>query len=135
MKRVGFCSDGEINVHMGTRPAGPMVKVSVEGREFEAQSVDVGNPHAVVLVDDLSEAGDLQSSPGFDAADFPEGVNVEFVVRRGDRALALRVFERGVGETPSCGTGACAVVAAVAAARQTGRRPRTGSTSREGRSP
>jgi diaminopimelate epimerase len=49
---------------------------------------------------------------------FPDGVNVEFVVRQGDRRLAMRVHERGVGETRSCGTGACAVM--VAAARADG---------------
>jgi diaminopimelate epimerase len=47
---------------------------------------------------------------------FPAGVNVEFVVRRGDRHVAMRVHERGSGETRSCGTGACAVMVAAALA-------------------
>jgi diaminopimelate epimerase len=52
------------------------------------------------------------------AAAFPDGVNVEFVVTRGERHIAMRVFERGVGETRSCGTGACAAM--LAAARRDG---------------
>jgi diaminopimelate epimerase len=55
------------------------------------------------------DAGDLRISPGIAPTDiFDEGANVEFVVVRGDNHIAMRVFERGVGETLSCGTGACA---------------------------
>src|SRR3954452_24970059 len=89
-------------------------KVSVGDRSWPALHVDVGNPHAVVMVDDLAEAGHLYDEPSYDQTLFPHGVNVEFVVRRGPRHLAMRVHERGSGETRSCGTGVCA--AAVAAA-------------------
>jgi len=89
-------------------------KVTVDDRSWPAVHVDVGNPHAVVLVDDLAEAGRLYDEPTYDVSVYPEGVNVEFVVRRGPDHLAMRVHERGSGETRSCGTGACA--AAVAAA-------------------
>ena len=89
-------------------------KVSVGDRSWAALHVDVGNPHAVVMVDDLAEAGRLYDEPTYDADLYPEGVNVEFVVRRGTDHVAMRVHERGSGETRSCGTGACA--AAVAAA-------------------
>ena len=75
--------------------------------------VDIGNPPAVVLVEDLAEAGPLGEPPGYDAADFPDGVNVEFVARLGPDHLSMRVYERGVGETYSCGTGACAAAVAV----------------------
>ncbi len=54
--------------------------------------------------------------PTHDPAIYPDGVNVEFVVRRGDRHVAMRVHERGSGETRSCGTGACAVMVAAAVA-------------------
>ena len=54
----------------------------------------------------------MRHPPIFDSAEYPDGVNVEFVETRGRRHVAMRVFERGVGETWSCGTGACAVVAA-----------------------
>jgi diaminopimelate epimerase len=77
------------------------------------------NPHAVAFVDDLADAGDLRTAPQVDPPGaFPEGVNVEVVVARGPRHVAMRVHERGVGETRSCGTGACAVL--VAAARRDG---------------
>jgi diaminopimelate epimerase len=115
VRTVTFCDDGEISVEMGQALVGSGVKVTVDGRVFDAQAVDVGNPHAVVLVDSLGEAGDLLDPPDFDPVDFPAGVNVEFVVVVGDEDLAMRVFERGVGETESCGTGACAIAAAVAA--------------------
>ena len=89
-------------------------KVAVGDRSWPAIHVDVGNPHAVVMVDDLAEAGHLYDEPSYDAGLYPDGVNMEFVVRRGPDHIAMRVHERGSGETRSCGTGACA--AAVAAA-------------------
>jgi diaminopimelate epimerase len=110
--------DGRIGVDMGpAQVQGPTV-VTVEGRRLEAVKVSVGNPHAVVFVEDLAAAGPLLDPPGHDPLDFPDGVNVEFVVRAGERAIAMRVHERGSGETRSCGTGACA--AAVAFAEATG---------------
>ncbi len=89
-------------------------KVGVADRSWPAVHVDLGNPHAVAFVDDLAEAGPLTDRPSYDEGLFPQGVNVEFVVRRGPDHVAMRVHERGSGETRSCGTGACA--AAVAAA-------------------
>ncbi|HEX4685913.1 MAG TPA: diaminopimelate epimerase [Nocardioides sp.] len=89
-------------------------KVSVGDRSWPATHVMVGNPHAVALVDDLAEAGSLREEPAYDEHLYPDGVNVEFVVRRGPDHVAMRVHERGSGETRSCGTGACA--AAIAAA-------------------
>ncbi|MEP6665395.1 MAG: diaminopimelate epimerase [Nocardioidaceae bacterium] len=114
IKLVTFCDDGKISVDMGNPKVGGVVTVSVAGQVHEALKVDMGNPHAVVFVDALDEAGELAASPFFCSEEFPSGVNIEFVIRRGDRGLAMRVFERGVGETSSCGTGACAVVAAAA---------------------
>ncbi|MGH8971445.1 MAG: diaminopimelate epimerase [Actinomycetes bacterium] len=122
VKAVRLGETGDVTVDMGVAsfpgPAG--VKVSVPGRSWPATSVDMGNPHAVCFVDDLDEAGDLIEVPHVDPA-FTGGVNVEFVVARGDRHVAMRVHERGVGETRSCGTGACAVM--VAAARRDGIAP------------
>ncbi|MFI8190228.1 diaminopimelate epimerase [Streptomyces sp. NPDC085946] len=111
---------GDITVGMGKAllPQGE-VTVSVGGRSWPARNVNMGNPHAVAFVEDLAHAGSLLSPPPFSpAAAYPDGVNVEFVVDRGPRHVALRVHERGAGETRSCGTGACAV--AVAAARRDG---------------
>ncbi|WP_344490546.1 diaminopimelate epimerase [Streptomyces enissocaesilis] len=114
---------GDITVSMGRAllPEGD-VAVSVGAREWPARNVNMGNPHAVAFVDDLDHAGDLFTAPSFSPASaYPEGVNVEFVVDRGPRHVAMRVHERGSGETRSCGTGACAV--AVAAARRDGADP------------
>ncbi len=91
-------------------------KVSVGDRSWPALHVDVGNPHAVVMLDDLAEAGGLHEEPSYDEVLYPDGVNVEFVVRRGPDHLAMRVHERGSGETRSCGTGACAAAVAAAGA-------------------
>jgi diaminopimelate epimerase len=89
-------------------------KVSVGDRSWPATHVAIGNPHAVVFVDDLAEAGPLLEQPAHDESLYPDGVNVEFVVRRGPGHVAMRVHERGSAETRSCGTGACA--GAIAAA-------------------
>ncbi len=107
--------DGDVyTVDMGVAQLLGETKVGVAERSWPAVHVDLGNPHAVAFVDDLVEAGPLTSEPAYDESLFPEGVNVEFVLRRGTDHIALRVHERGSGETRSCGTGACA--AAVAAA-------------------
>ena len=105
---------GVITVDMGTPEVFAETTVRVGERELKATRVSVGNPHAVVFVDDLDEAGSLLEAPGHDESVFPDGVNVEFVVRRGEQHVAMRVHERGSGETRSCGTGACAVAVAAA---------------------
>ncbi|MFH9985875.1 diaminopimelate epimerase [Streptomyces luteogriseus] len=123
VKTVHIAKDGDVTVGMGRAllPAGD-VTVRVGERSWPARNVNMGNPHAVAFVDDLSHAGDLLSPPPISpAAAYPDGVNVEFVVDRGPGHVALRVHERGSGETRSCGTGACAV--AVAAARRDGADP------------
>jgi diaminopimelate epimerase len=123
VKRVHLAKNGDVTVGMGRAllPAGD-VTVSVGGRSWPARNVNMGNPHAVAFVDDLAHAGDLNAPPPVaPASAYPDGVNVEFVVDRGPRHVALRVHERGSGETRSCGTGACAV--AVAAARRDGADP------------
>jgi len=109
--------DGEsITADMGEpRLLGTSV-VAVDDHTWPARHVDMGNPHAVAFVDDLAEAGPLLEPPVHDEEVYPEGVNVEFVVRRGARHVAMRVHERGSGETRSCGTGACAVMVATAEA-------------------
>ncbi|MDF9816068.1 diaminopimelate epimerase [Streptomyces sp. SPB162] len=114
---------GEITVGMG-RAALPegQVTVAVDGRGWPARNVNMGNPHAVAFVDSLEDAGNLYAAPTVTPASaYPTGVNAEFVVDRGERHVAMRVHERGSGETRSCGTGACAVM--VAAARRDGADP------------
>lgn len=120
IKTVTFAAtdDGDvaITVDMGAPKLGPETKVGVGERSWPAVSVDMGNPHAVAFVDSLDDAGSLVEPPEHDTSLYPEGVNVEFVVRRGEHHVAMRVHERGSGETRSCGTGACAVMVAAAVA-------------------
>ncbi|MFD6416732.1 diaminopimelate epimerase [Streptomyces sp. NPDC060194] len=123
VKRVHLDKNGDVTVLMGRAvlPADG-VTVTVGGRSWDALNVSMGNPHAVAFVDDLDHAGRLLEPPAYaPAAVYPDGVNVEFVVDRGPGHVAMRVHERGSGETRSCGTGACAV--AVAAARRDGADP------------
>ncbi|WP_307808153.1 diaminopimelate epimerase [Streptomyces oryzae] len=124
---------GDITIAMGaarvTEPdgTGGEITVSVAEHTWPVRKVDMGNPHAVAFVSDLADAGRLLDAPEVrPATAYPEGVNVEFVVSRGPRHVALRVHERGAGETRSCGTGACAVM--VAAARRDGTDPRRDGT-------
>jgi diaminopimelate epimerase len=110
IRTVSMESDLTITVDMGipTTPPGTAV-VTVGSRQLPAVGVMIPNPHAVSFVESLDDAGDLRVSPGIAPASiFNEGANVEFVVVRGENHIAMRVFERGVGETLSCGTGACA---------------------------
>ena len=91
-----------------TGAAAPTISVSTH-------DVDMGNPHAVAFLPDTVDldALDLSTPPAL--TPFPEGgTNIEFVSERGPRHVAMRVFERGVGETQSCGTGVAAVAAAAA---------------------
>ena len=87
--------------------------VAAAGIRAEVAMVGMGNPHAVMLVDDVAAApvaewgAALQSHPRF-----PQRVNAGFMQIVDPRHIRLRVFERGVGETQACGTGACAAVAA-----------------------
>lgn len=111
-----FLPDGRVAVTMGPVSVGGPVTVRHRGRRLAATGVDVGNPHAVVLLEDAADLArlDLTAAPQWEPADaFPHGVNVEFVVREAPGRLRLRVHERGVGETESCGTGVVAAAAAV----------------------
>ena len=88
-------------------------KLDVDGRVVTATCLSMGNPHAVVFVDDVDAAPVTTLGPQLERHPaFPEGTNVEFaqVVDRG--TVRQRTWERGVGETLACGTGACAVAVA-----------------------
>jgi diaminopimelate epimerase len=87
--------------------------------ELCATIVDVGNPHAVVLCDDVARAPLDTLGPELQGhALFPAGVNVEFAAPNGTGHVVARVFERGVGETAACGTGALACALAAERARR-----------------
>jgi diaminopimelate epimerase len=76
-------------------------------------TVSMGNPHAVLLVDNVDSASVLTQGPAVQASPrFPQGVNVGFLQVQDRSHVRLRVFERGVGETLACGSGACAAVVA-----------------------
>ena len=123
VKTLTFGDDGLITVDMGAPQILDESKVAVGPFSWSAANIGIGNPHAVAFVDSLDHAGPLLEEPDYDRSVYPEGVNIEFVVRRGPRHVAMRVHERGSGETRSCGTGACAVM--VAAAVADGARPTT----------
>lgn len=113
LRTVEVPAAGDVTAEMGA-PVALDAAPSVGG--LPGTAVSMGNPHVVVELPDLDALGklDLSRPPEVSPA-LPTGQNVEWVVRRGPRQLALRVHERGVGETRSCGTGVCAaVVAAVA---------------------
>lgn len=116
-RRVGATPDGNFWVDMGpAREFGAGV-ATVDGRDFAGRAVSMGNPHLAALTDVDVDTLDLTRAPGFDADLFPHGVNVELVnVLEPGAHIRLRVVERGVGETRSCGTGACAAAYAALAA-------------------
>jgi diaminopimelate epimerase len=108
-RRVGATPDGGYWVDMGpARPFGSG-EARVGGQVFSGLAVSMGNPHLACLTDADLAALDLSRAPEFDSGLFPDGVNVELIaVLEAGRHIRLRVSERGVGETRSCGTGACA---------------------------
>jgi diaminopimelate epimerase len=115
LRRATALPDRRIRVSMGPVAVGNrwVVVTTSDGAEFKALPADVGNPHAVSFVDSLDGLS-LHPAPRWHPAEeFPQGVNLEFVRHLGDHHIAMRVYERGVGETRSCGTGT--VAAAVAA--------------------
>jgi diaminopimelate epimerase len=119
VREVWFTGD-EVSVDMGPARVGPASTARVGTRTFTGTAVDVGNPHLACVGDVELDALDLTVEPDHDRALFPHGVNVEFVTPVHDGRVAMRVHERGVGETRSCGTGTvAAVVAALRAAERT----------------
>ncbi len=116
-------ADGEVTVDMGVpnlEPAqiplavpdrAPRYRIPLGGRIFLVGGVSMGNPHAVLEVEDVERAPVADIGARLAAHPlFPEGVNVGFMQVQDRRHLCLRVFERGVGETLACGSGACAAV-------------------------
>ncbi len=85
-------------------------------------AVSMGNPHAVFFVDDADRVDLAAFGPGIERADlFPEGVNVEIATVTGPGRIRMRVWERGVGITRACGSGACATLVAASLRGLTGR--------------
>lgn len=89
------------------------VPLQVDGRECEITAVSMGNPHAVVFVEDTERLPLEQIGPQFEHHEaFPDRINTEFVQVLNKKEVNMRVWERGSGETLACGTGACATVVA-----------------------
>jgi diaminopimelate epimerase len=113
---------GELfRVDMGPAMVTGAGEAEIDGRRCAGVAVNVGNPHLVCLVTESPDDFDLANPPQVDAGQFPDGVNVEVARVTGERAIEMRVYERGCGETLSCGTGA--VAAATAAAQAAGHGP------------
>ena len=87
--------------------------INTGSHDIEFVPLSMGNPHAVIIVDDINDAPITEWGQALQTNDrFPEGVNVGFMQIVDRQFVRLRVFERGVGETLACGTGACAGVVA-----------------------
>ena len=117
--------DGNVTVNMGApkfAPASLPFTADAQATEYELQTQDanvriaavsVGNPHAVLIVDNVDEAAVETLGPQIESHPrFPERVNVGFMQIVAKDEIRLRVYERGAAETLACGTGACAAVAA-----------------------
>ena len=115
--------DGQVRVNMGTPRLEPAdlpfdaaaradtYPIELDGEVVEIGAVSMGNPHAVLLVDDAATAPVERLGPLLESHPrFPRRVNVGFMAVRGRDRIELRVYERGTGETLACGTGACAAV-------------------------
>jgi len=115
--------DGNITVDMGAPRHDPAqiplqadqeassYTVSVKGESWSFGAVSMGNPHAVLLVDNVDDAPVLSLGPALEChALFPERVNVGFMQILDPHHIRLRVYERGSGETLACGSGACGAV-------------------------
>ena len=124
MKFLSAPDEGDITVNMGQiQEVFGGVSATTNGHTWTGYNIDMGNPHAVVFVESMSQVGDLLEPPIVEpASEYPDGVNVEFVEFLENGELKMRVHERGVGETKSCGTGTCAVALA-ATLKKRGRLP------------
>jgi diaminopimelate epimerase len=116
--------DGMVSVDMGVPNFDPRslpmraarearsYTLEIDGSAVEIGAVSIGNPHAVLRVDDTRTAPVAGVGAALERhADFPQRANVGFMQILDRRHISLRVFERGAGETLACGTGACAAVA------------------------
>jgi diaminopimelate epimerase len=114
-RRVTVPADGgDITVDMGQPTRLDDAEVSFGSSSWKAVGWSMGNPHLVVLDAAPIDAIDLSSPPVVEpSASYPDGVNVELVEPIGSGHIRMRVHERGVGETRSCGSGVCAAAVAV----------------------
>ncbi len=107
-------SDGTVTVNMGQASFTAPKKLVIEGKSIDYTYVEVGNPHCVIFMDyEISDDEFYRLGPKIEKhSTFPKGVNVEFVKIVNKNEIKCRVWERGVGATLACGTGACATLVA-----------------------
>ena len=120
-------SDGEcFSVNMGEAKVGKRFTLAVLDRVFSVIPVDVGNPHAVIFLEESVNDFPLEKYAPLIERDtmFPNKTNVEFAFVSSRDEVVSKIWERGVGETLSCGTGACAVFAAALSLGLVGNRAR-----------
>ena len=121
---INLRDDGYVTVDMGVPVFEPKqipftadqpsssYEIKVEKQKIQIGAVSMGNPHAVLQVDDIKSAPVTTLGPKIETHSmFPNKTNVGFMQVLNSKHILLRVFERGVGETSACGTGACAAVA------------------------
>ncbi|MGV0362529.1 diaminopimelate epimerase [Corynebacterium minutissimum] len=111
-------TDAEVSVEMGPATVLGVSTASMAGEKFAGLGVDMGNPHLAAVIPGLSAEALAQRTleqPVIDTEFFPAGVNVEIVTPLEAGTVHMRVFERGVGETRSCGTGTVAAARAALA--------------------
>jgi diaminopimelate epimerase len=106
--------DGEVSVSMGPPAVLQLLEeLQVEEKPIQVSIVSMGNPHAVQVVLDIKRAPVTTQGPALEHHPrFPNRVNAGYLQLRDRHRIALRVWERGAGETLACGTGACAAVVA-----------------------
>lgn len=102
-------ADVAVTMGMARGESEPTTHVVTDGGHFTGTPVHMPNPHCVSVVDHIAEAGTLAEVPVVDPVGaFPQGANFEFIEQRGPAHIGMRTYERGVGETLACGSGACA---------------------------
>ncbi|WP_456378528.1 diaminopimelate epimerase [Thiolapillus sp.] len=117
--------DGLVRVNMGAPELQPraipfaaerqqaVYDIMVNGKSWQISAISMGNPHAVLLVDDVEQAPVATLGAALERHErFPQHVNAGFMAVLSPEEISLRVFERGAGETLACGSGACAAVVA-----------------------
>ena len=114
LRRVTLGAAGDVSVDMGPPELLGRGSATVGGEVHAGWRISMGNPHLACPVSGPVAALDLTRAPSFDPAVFPTGVNVELFRPVGERHVEMRVYERGSGETRSCGTGAVATAVAAA---------------------
>jgi len=108
----------EFETEMGQPEVGEQLSIEAGGVRAVGTRVSMGNPHFVIFVENFQDGWQRQAALIGTQPQFPQGTNVEYVVVRAANEIEIRLFERGVGETLSSGTGSCAAaVAAIASGR------------------